>query len=269
MILSLLIAATVTTSQPRQSGPIPNLISGAEHAVRVGRLDQANVMIGRAVAAGATGPDLYHALADLAYASGNNAEALARYKELLKSKPSDQSLLEPAGIAALNLGEYDEAFALLTRATSASEASWHVWNALGATADFRSDWALADRAYANASSLAPKEAGPVNNHGWSLLLRGRWKEAESVLAEAAAMDPSSARTADNLDLARSALSADLPERRPGETGSSWAARLNDAGVAAVIFGDQKRATAAFTRALEASDTWYPRAANNLQALSGR
>lgn len=269
MIFALLAAATVTAAPAPQSADTRNLISGAEHAIRVDRLDQAKLMVGRAIAAGASGPELDHALADLAYASGKNEEALARYKELLKLAPSDQSLLEPAGIAALTLGNYDEAFALLSRATSDPKAGWRAWNALGVVADFRADWQLADRCYAKASALSPREAAPVNNHGWSLLLRGKWDEAVVILEVAVAMDPKSQRASDNLELAHAALSADLPERAPGESASAWAARLNDAGVAAEVLGDQKRATAAFTRALEASDIWYPRAANNLEALGRR
>lgn len=269
MIFALLAAATVSAAPAPQAADTRNLISGAEHAIRVERLDQAKLMVGRAIAAGASGPELDHALADLAYASGKTAEALARYKALLKLAPSDQSLLEPAGIAAITLGNYDEAFALLTRATSAPKAGWRAWNALGVVADFRSDWQLADQCYAKASALSPNEAAPVNNHGWSLLLRGKWIEALAVLEVAVAMDPKSKRASDNLELAQAALAADLPEREPGESTSAWAARLNDAGVAAEILGDDKRATAAFSRAIEASDIWYPRAANNLEALGGR
>jgi hypothetical protein len=42
--------------------------------------------------------------------------------------------------------------------------------------------------------------------------------------------------------------------------------LNDAGVAAEMLGQKKRAVAAFTQALDASPIWYDRASNNLKAL---
>jgi Flp pilus assembly protein TadD len=109
----------------------------------------------------------------------------------------------------------------------------------------------------------------VNNLGWSHLLRGNWKEALSLFEKAVALDPKSNRAANNLELARSALAAELPNRRAGESDSSWAARLNDAGVAAAILGDKGRATAAFSQALDVSGTWYVRAANNLEAFRGR
>jgi hypothetical protein len=80
------------------------------------------------------------------------------------------------------------------------------------------------------------------------------------------MDPGSRRIADNLELAKEALAGELPTRRPGEADGDWARRLNDAGVAAAILGDRERAKAAFSQALEASDSWYARAANNLEAI---
>jgi Flp pilus assembly protein TadD len=115
-------------------------------------------------------------------------------------------------------------------------------------------------------ALNPDRPETVNNLGWSLLLRGRWTQAVEQLERAAALDPKTQRIADNLDLARTAISEDLPRRRPNESDSDWAARLNDAGVMARVRGDQKRAIAAFAQAIEARSQWFERAANNL-ALS--
>jgi tetratricopeptide (TPR) repeat protein len=269
-MIQLLLAAAVVSTAPAAVLPNPReLIAGAEHAVWANRLDQATLMIARAVSAGAVGPELDRVLGDLAYASGRYDEASARYQSLLKTSVVDERLLEHAGIAALKLGDVKNASLLLSRATSARGASWRAWNALGVAADLRSDWVTADACYDNAAQLAPDEVEPVNNRGWSHLLRGNWKEALSLFEKAVALDPKSARAANNLELARSALAAELPSRRAGESDSSWAARLNDAGVAAAILGDKGRATAAFSQALDVSGTWYVRAANNLEALRGR
>ena len=103
----------------------------------------------------------------------------------------------------------------------------------------------------------------LNTHGWSLLARGRWSEALALLGQAAMLDPKSVRIANNLELAKAALSEDLPRRFNGENDASWAARLNDAGVVAGIRGDRKRAIAAFAQAISARHRWFERAANNL------
>ena len=267
MILPLLIAASVSTA-PVAPAPNPHdLLAGASHAVRMNRLDQASVMISRAVSAGASGPELDRVLADFAYASGKYAEAIGRYQALLKIRPGDPSLIEPSAIAALKLGEVDRAISLLANTKGAG--TWRLWNARGVASDLEQDWKTADESYEHATKLAPNEMAPVNNQGWSLVLRGEWKEALGFFERAAVLDPKSQRVADNLELARMALAADLPKRQPGESESSWAARLNDAGIVAAMRGDKNRATAAFTQAIDASGTWYARAADNLEALSSR
>ena len=269
MIWTLLGAAAVSAATAPPSPSAHELLAGASHAIHAHRLDQAELMVSRAAAAGASGLELDRVLADFAYASGNDAEALTRYEALLKSAPSDRSVLEPAGIAALKLGKVERAWSLLSLATAGPRAGWRSWNALGVVADLRSDWAKADECYDQASRLAPDEVEPVNNRGWSLLLRGNWRQALNFFEQAVVLDPKSKRAANNLELARTALSAELPQREPGESESSWAARLNDAGVAAAILGDKRRATAAFTQAIDVSGTWYSRAANNLKTLGGR
>lgn len=244
-------------------------LAGATHAIAEGRLDQARLMIAKAIEGGASGAPLERALADLEFASGKDQSALLRYESLLQSGAGDPRLLENAGIAALRLGEPNRAWPLLDRAIAAPGASWRAWNARGVAADHAGDWAMADRAYTRAAQLGPLRAEVANNLGWSYMIRGRWAEAVAALERASALDPASERIAANLDLARMAVTAGLPDRRPGESDGDWAARLNDAGVLAQLQGDRKRAVAAFARALEARSSWYLRAANNLAAAEGR
>jgi len=109
----------------------------------------------------------------------------------------------------------------------------------------------------------------LNNRGWSLMLRGQWTEALPLIERAAGIDPKAARIADNLELVRAAVAQDLPQRRPGESDSDWATRLNDAGVVAASGGERQRAIAAFSQAIEASTHWFERAANNLALVEGK
>jgi Flp pilus assembly protein TadD len=260
-MLSLLLAAAVATASPPA-----NALSEARHAINAGRLEQARKMIADAVAAGATGIPVERLLADLAFKAGRDAEALARYQALLGKFPTDPLLAERAGIAALKIGNPAAAAVLLERATRSPAASWRAWNARGVAADLRHDWAGADAAYSKAAKRAPEQAQVHNNMGWSKLLRGDWSAGLKLLSRAARLDPRSTRIANNVELARTALAEDLPRRRSRESDSDWAARLNDAGVVAGLRGEKARAVAAFSRAIEARDIWYERAANNL-ALS--
>lgn len=267
MIALQLLAAAAVTSPPLATPTAHELIVGAEHAVHMNRLEQATVMASRALTAGGAGVEMDRLLADLAFAKGKYSEALARYNALLKGDPLNPGLLEQAGIAALKTSDVERASRLLGTATASSGATWRAWNALGVAADVKANWSKADECYAKAARLAPNEFEPLNNHGWSLVLRGKWSAAIPFFEQAVEFEPKSQRAHDNLDLARAALGPQLPERAPGESDESWAARLNDAGLAAATLGDKARATAAFTQALEVSGTWYARAANNLKALA--
>ena len=238
----------------------------AGRAIAAGRFDQAREMLAAAVAAGARGDPVDRLLADLAFARGENAQALAMYQALLLVHPDEALLLERGGIAALKIGQTDEATRLLDRATRAGGAGWRAWNARGVAADRQGRWDEADAAYARAAAMDPAHAEIANNQGWSLMLRGRWADALEAFRRAASIEPASPRTANNLELAAAALASALPQRMAGEGDEAFAARLNDAGVVAAASGDAVRARAAFAQAIELKSRWYARAADNLAAL---
>jgi Flp pilus assembly protein TadD len=270
LVLAGAAAAAPAAALPAAAPP-PNIdrIAEAEHAINVGRLDQARAMIATAVAQGLKGEALDRALADLAFGDGRNGEALDRYKLLLGLHPTDALVAERAAISAIRAGNIGTAKGLAEHATSLPQASWRAWNARGVAADLRSDFATADESYERALALSPYRGEVLNNIGWSRLLRGDWDGAIAPLEEAVTLMPKSERAANNLELARAALASDLPQRRPGESDAAWAARLNDAGVAAELRGDRARAVAAFSQAIESRPSWYERAANNLSAVTGK
>lgn len=259
MMLGIAIAAAVAVAAPAAVDPIAE----AQHAIAAGRIDQAKAMTAEAVAKGASGGKVERLLADLAFVSGDNPQALARFETLSNRFPKDPLIAERAGIAALRMRHTAKATFYLERATALPGTTWRSWNALGVAADWLGNWARADEAYARARQLAPRSAAAANNQGWSLVLRGNWSDAITPLAEAAALEPSSARIAANLELARAAEAESLPRRRKGESEADWAARLNDAGFVAWRRGDHKRAVAAFAQAIEVRPEWFDRAANNL------
>ena len=262
--LLLSVLASATAAPPAAPS---NLVQDARHAIAVGRLKEARLVISRAVASGASGPIVERLLADLAFQSGKFDEAASRVQHLAASNHRDAHVCEAGGLAALHLGRWDAAKTLVECATAFPQSSWRTWNARGVIADHEADWATADQSYGHAHELAPEESEILNNQGWSRLLRGDWAGALPYLQEAARLDPGDSRIANNLELTKAALATDLPTRGAEETDEEWAYRLNDAGVAAELSGDRGRAIAAFTRALRASGAWYERASNNLETLS--
>jgi Flp pilus assembly protein TadD len=268
MIFSLLAASSLAAAAPIPVRPDASILKDATQAIDAGRLEEAKLLIARAVSDGANGMPVDRLVAKLAFASHRYQEALSEYQRLAASPEKQVSDCEDGAIAALELGRSADAKPLVDCAAAPANASWRAWNARGVLADLTEDWATADESYARAQQLAPNEAGVVNNRGWSMLLRGDWAAAIPFFDQAAELDDKSTRIANNLELAKAALAADLPQRRAGETERDWAVRLNDAGVAAALLGEKQRAIAAFTQALEASPTWYGRASNNLKALGG-
>jgi Flp pilus assembly protein TadD len=263
-MIGLLLLASSAAATPLSTNNDPASLAEAAHAIHVGRLEQAKIMIGRAVAAGSSGAPVQRLIADLSFATGQYADAVKDYQALLAGGYRDRTICENAAIAALNAGLPADAKPLAECAISSPAASWRAWNAYGTLADLGGDWPTADRSYAKAAELSPGRAEMINNEGWSHVLRGEWATALPFFEDASKRDPGSQRIANNLELVRAALASELPSRRAGESTSDWAARLNDAGVAAQLLGDKKRALSAFTQALYASGRWYPRAAENLE-----
>ena len=273
MILFLSLALALADPAPPEPAtevhrPSTISLSEAGRAIGAGRLDQAKAILAAAIAAGVKGEPVDRLLADLALARGEYGQALAAYRQLIAEHPNELLLLERGGIAALQLGQLDEATSLLDRATIQPGAGWRAWNARGVVADRQARWDEADAAYARAATLDPNRAEVANNQGWSQMLRGNWQEALDAFERAAELDPKVPKLLNNLELARAALDAELPVRMQGESDDAFAARLNDAGVVAAAGGQAKRAEAAFAQALEVRSHWYGRAADNLSALGG-
>src|SRR6185295_19365369 len=123
MIAPVLLFLSAQAVAPAATvAPTPAL-PDIEQAIDAGRLEQARLMAGRAIAGGVRGSQLDKVLADLAFASGKYDEALRRYQQLFGIAPGDSMLAERAGISALKLGKIDLAAVYITHATKPSNAS--------------------------------------------------------------------------------------------------------------------------------------------------
>jgi Flp pilus assembly protein TadD len=267
MIVGLLAAASLASQSPPAAPIDASVLKDAARAIDAGRLVEARLIIVRAISLGFRGDPVERLTADLNFASGKYLEAMVAYQHLAASQTKHPGDCERGAISALHIGRIADAGPLVDCAVASQDASWRAWNARGVLADFKQDWATADESYGRARKLDPHNARVISNQGWSLLLRGDWAGAIPLFEQAVEIDPKSSRVVNNLELAKAALAADLPRRRAGESDRDWAARLNDAGVAAEMLGQTKRAVAAFTQALDVSAIWYDRASNNLKTLS--
>jgi len=263
-VISLLLVAGIATAQPPGS-----ILDEAAHAIEVNRLEEARLILTNAVHQGYSGYRLDRLVADLAFATGSYADAEADYVSLLKLHPDDEAVAERGGISALKANDLAQARRLLSKAVSSPRATWRAWNAQGVLCDLKRDWAGADRAYAQAFVLSPDQPDLLNNKGWSLMLRGEAARALELFDGAVRLDPKNPRIANNRELARAAIAKDLPSRHSNESDAAYAARLNDAGIVAEEQGENARAIAAFSQAIDANDQWFARAANNLKEAETR
>ena len=211
------MTAVAVSAAPMPTSPSAHeLIAGADQAIHENRLNQAALMISRGIGAGASGPELDRAIADFAYASGNYADAITRYDALLKLAPADQSLLEPAGIAALKLGYVARATSLLELVTSRSGADWRAWNALGVAAEYaRANVAIVS---AGATTIAELAAVGLPAVLVALASVARDHQTENAREFAAATDAVWCREADWDDASLAAHVAALATEPP-----AWAA----------------------------------------------
>ena len=244
-------------------------IDEAEHALAAGRTEQASQMVRQLISSGMKGDRVDQLHASVAAATGQDQVALSLFSTLAAKNPVNPSFAEGAARAAFRLGRVQDARRWASLAIAQPNATWRAWSLCGIIADGLSDFAKADECYARASALAPSRAEVLNNQGWSLLLRGQWKEAGEQLRRALAADPANRIARANLELAEAASAQDLPARRENETLDAYAARLNDIGVIAEAAGDRKRAVAAFAQSVSLHPRWSEKAARNLAQAEHR
>lgn len=260
------ILLAVAGSHPAWAQAPAAPVAQIREAIEGGRLLQAGVMLDNATAPQREDPDFQMLRADLAFAAREDEQALALYRPLAGTGEAGAHAAEGAGIAALRLDRNSEAEPLLRAALAQSPGLWRAWNALGVAMDRAGRWDDAGKAYARALALRPGEAAVLANNGYSLFLQHRLDEAALLLSRAAAAAPDDPVIRADRDMV-DVLRGRFPEEKPkNESMAVWARRLNNAGYAAYAAGDRTTAKALITRAIFASETYYRRAANNLDLI---
>jgi tetratricopeptide (TPR) repeat protein len=116
---------------------------------------------------------------------------------LLGSNPQDDLSL---GKKYYRSGSYGLAEKYFRRAVETHPKDAEAWLGLAAAYDQLRRFDLADRAYAQATRLAGTTVEIVNNEGYSLMLRGKYREAAGKFAQAAAKAPENPYVKNNIRL---------------------------------------------------------------------
>jgi Tfp pilus assembly protein PilF len=116
---------------------------------------------------------------------------------LLGSNPEDDLSLGKKYYRAADFGLAEKHF---RRAVETHANDAEAWLGLAASYDQLRRFDLADRAYVQAIRIAGPTVEIINNQGYSLMLRGKYREAAAKLAQAAAKAPENAYVKNNIRL---------------------------------------------------------------------
>jgi len=127
----------------------------------------------------------------------DNGPAAEPNPPLTPSSPHDELNL---GKMNFRQGNYGLAQHYFQRAVESGPREAEAWLGLAASYDRLRRFDLADRAYDQLIRLTGRTPGVLNNQGYSYMLRGDYKRAREVLAEAQAKDPANPYIKNNIDL---------------------------------------------------------------------
>lgn len=273
--LFLSVAALAFLAEPAAAVDLNAL----EVALENRRLVQARTMIEQAAQSPQQGqqqnPRFQLLRAEYLLAVGQLEQAVVALQTLLNGEQGlngeeGARAAQGLGLALLRQRKAAAAVEALTAAVQQNPALWRAWNALGVAHDQLGQWAQAEAAYAQALAAQPGAAEVHSNRGYSRLLQNRAEEAVADLELAASLLPEHETVRTNLQLAlalagryEAALAAPTAQSPGAESPRTQARSLNTVGYAALLRGDRETARALLSRALEASDVYYARAANNL------
>lgn len=192
---------------------------------------------------------------------GDWARAFAMLDQLHRERPDDTEVLTLRGIVFRERALFSEAEADLKAALEKAPDSADAHAALGILYDVQLR-PEAEAEHREAVRLAPKNPAYLNNLGFSLFLRQRFKEAISAYESAARLAPMAPRVRTNLGFAYAALGDLRRAAREFQMGGTEAEAKNNLGFAYERRGDMANAYDLYVEALRL-DPKVERARSNL------
>ena len=213
-------------------------------------------------------PDNFKARLGAAEASlglGKLGEALAGFESAMEAVEYRPAALQGRGITLSLIGQRELGQTLLLQAVAEDPSLWRAWNAIGRNHDMADNPDFALEAYDRALRANSRAGAIHNNRGLALLALRRYAEAESAFRKALLIEPESGTAQMNLRLTvawQGRYNEALVGLKPGHLPLA----LNNVGFVAMQKGDLDVAKSCFVKAMEASPSYYARAARNLEYL---
>ena len=115
--------------------------------------------------------------------------AIQTYQELLKTEPKNAVFLNMAGIAYLNLSNFDQAKKYFERSSKADKKYLSAVNNLGMVWYYQKNYRRAIREYKRAAAIEPAQAGPHANLGFAYYNSDKFPESAAEFQKALELDP--------------------------------------------------------------------------------
>lgn len=244
---------------------VPDLVRQAEAALTDGRHADAAQHYRRIVAIDPAHAAARFGMAEIRLATGDAARAHELFDSLVDDPDYGARALQGRGIARLMLGQPRGAAEDMRKAVAADPALWRAWNALAQFHDAERDWEQAGDSYRKALAVMPDSAVVNNNLGFSLMMQGQTEEAARMFLAALRRQPDLKAAQANLRLAL-AWQGRYVDALAGVGLAQLPEVMNNLGYVAMMKGEFEVAEAYFTRAIEASPSYYRTAADNLLRL---
>lgn len=247
---------------------VDKLLSSADEAVRVGKLDAAIVLYTEVLNKRPTTAVWFKA-ADVQRRLGHDREAAYAYNQVIKREPNNIDAREQLGLLLAEKDQSKPAREQLERVVAQDPKRWRAHNALGVMADIDRDYPRAIADYQAALKVQPDSAMLHSNLGYSMYLSGNLDGAAAEYVKAISLDHDYAPARRNLALlyARKGAYADAVELLA--TVMTEAAAYNDVGYVALLKEDYSAAERLLTEAVDRSPTYFETAARNLAVARER
>ncbi|MEJ0060024.1 MAG: tetratricopeptide repeat protein [Terricaulis sp.] len=189
---------TAENAAPRAPAP-----ASGEARARIGREDMLTQMTFWAQEYSAHPEDIETArrFTEALRLGGRSERAVQIATEALQRHPEDPQLLMTYGLAQIAFKRPQEALRPLALVAQADAQNWRARSALGVALDQLGRFPEARRAYQEALTLRPDDAGVLTNLGVSHLLAGEPEDAEPILRQASALPGAPPEARQNLAIA--------------------------------------------------------------------
>ncbi len=237
----------------------------ANRAFRAGDHQTAIQKYSQLINAGNEDPEIQLGYAESLLATQQLDQSMVVFKRLEKNTDYKAKSLQGQGIVHARTLAMDEAKEELNLAVELDPELWRAWNALGQIADIEEDWETATLAYQTALAINPRSVATVNNLGMSALLQGKLDASLASFEKALEIDPSSEIVQRNRRLVL-AMQGKYGEALRGASPQQIARELNNVAFVAMHRGDHSEARQLLDRSIDAADTYYDKAEQNLEQL---